>query len=198
MFELGLAASGAVLGGILFDQLRLGKRARDHERWLASWPGVLRSFSGQLRVGVELHTATRGLADGLNRRNWIEQHEQGLRWSEILGAQQDKETQVLSRLVDQHERHGSNLAAGVDRFAERLNQSQRAASLARVAMAPVLAQARLVLFVMPLMVGMVAVFEPDATAKLFTTHEGLSVLALCLILNLVMWAGFRRMAGQLK
>ena len=196
--ELGLASAGAILGGVLGECWRRHRRQVAHQVWLDGWPSALRSYSGQLRASSGLEVATQSLAQALGRSDWDARRQDGLRWSQVLLAEQDQESQVLGQLVAHHEEHGFDLAASVDRFADRLTQAQRAASLGRIAVAPVLAQARMVLFVMPVMVALVGVFEPGPTLKLFTTYRGLGVLGLCCALNLGIWIGFRKMAHTLR
>lgn len=193
LFVLGWLVAGA---GLAWKSKSAGLRAE--REWLERLPAGLTRLAGQLRTGLGTQAALTDFCAQSGLQSYSQGASRGLRWEQMLLGDHRPAVVSLGRLVATHRTLGNDLAGAVEALSDRWSTRLRADQSARVAMAPVLAQARLLAVVMPMLVAMVGLFEPAATALLFTSYQGLTVLAACLALNAVMWAVFRQMAGQLK
>lgn len=197
MLEVFWGASGALLAGLAVQFLEQQRSQQRQRQWNAALPAQLQRLASQLDSGSGLNRSMSEFCEAVRATELARIHRDGLRWSEALQAHAHPDLRLLGRLVSIYEASGSDLSGAVIAMANRLTQRERAASLARVAVAPVMGQARMLLIVMPALIGMIALFEPAATLMLFTTYMGLSVLAGCILLNAGMWMVFRGIARQI-
>ena len=197
MLEVFWGASGALLAGLAVQFLEQQRAQQRQRQWNAALPAQLQRLASQLDSGSGLNRSMSEFCEAVGATELAQIHRDGLRWSEALQTHEHPDLRLLGRLVSIYEASGSDLSGAVIAMANRLTQRERAASLARVAVAPVMGQARMLLIVMPALIGMIALFEPAATLMLFTTYMGLSVLAGCILLNAGMWMVFRGIARQI-
>lgn len=192
MFELliGLGGYCAVSAALVW---RVSARFRQQQRaQLAHLPDLLRRLSAQIVAGASLNQAVSSLVTSmggatppsLSPSQWLTALARDLPSADL---------DDLATLVDVLASEGGSPLAHIDALTQRIQVRTRARSMAVVAMAPVKGQARLVLFVMPIMVLMVFALEPRATATLFTTLAGVAVLAVCIALNALIWVAFQRL-----
>lgn len=190
------ALSGAWLAPIIWQVWRRHKARQNQVQWEARLPAHLNRLAAQMASGSPLDSAMPEFSKTVGYLSAQVHSATGARWSQLLAQHPHEDIRLLGRLVSLYETQGSDLSSAIQALAQRLNQRQRAISLARIAMAPVMGQARLLLIVMPALVGMVGLFEPQATLLLFTTYSGLAVILGCVVLNATMWAIFRNIARR--
>ncbi len=192
MFEFCFGVAGyCLMAAILVHRSAAADEGRRAAK-LAKLPELLQRLSAQLAAGSSLNQGLQSLVQALDGAT----HEslRGSQWVSQLALQlRSPDLENLATLIGVLEREGGDPFGHLEALGARLRVRARARSMAVVAMAPVKGQARLVLFVMPVLVLMVFALEPDATLALFTTGDGLSVLGLCVALNAAIWLTFQRM-----
>ena len=196
MFLVAVAILGAVLAGICAHRYQLHRHQLELNNWRERLAQHLMRLGSKLRSGTSLELSMREFSESTGRADWSSAAGLGLRWSQLGKRDKESELQTLGQLISVYEQRGGDLALWIDQLAQRCQQRSRAEAMARVSMAPVLSQARLIAVVMPIVILLVGVFEPEATLDLFRTQVGLLVLLGCLALNLVMWWFFLRLARQ--
>ena len=196
MFLIAVAILGAVLAGICARRYQVHRHQVELNNWRERLAQHLMRLGSKLRSGTSLELSMREFSESTDRADWSSAAGLGLRWSQLGKRDKASELQTLGQLISVYEQRGGDLALWIDQLAQRCQQRSRAEAMARVSMAPVLSQARLIAVVMPIVILLVGVFEPEATLDLFRTQVGLSVLLGCLALNLVMWWFFLRLARQ--
>lgn len=159
---------------------------------LSSLPARLRKASGALRAGQHPVSVQEALLAECGCTLTSELPE--VRFKKLAFDRGLAVFGQMSTLAQLRRREGIDLAAGWDGVADRIDLVLKARSLAQVATAPIRAQSRLVMFVLPVLVLMVFLFEPDATQQLFTTQAGLLVLGVCGLISVGMQWGFSRAA----
>lgn len=196
MFPVAVAILGAVLAGICARRYQGYRRQLELNGWRERLAQHLMRLGSKLRSGTSLELSMREFSVSTDRADWPGAASLGFRWSQLCKQDAQSELQTLGQLISVYEQRGGDLALWVDQLAQRCQQRSRAEAMARVSIAPVLSQARLIAVVMPIVILLVGVFEPAATLDLFRTQVGLLVLLGCLALNLVMWWFFQRLARQ--
>lgn len=152
MFEGLVVLGGYLLVSVALDRRVQRQQVAEDQVLRSRIPELLRRAASQIRSGQSTDSAVRHLVtslggacpDGLAISDWIRLLNERLGFPELLH---------LRLLVDHVLENGGDLANQLDEQAARLQNRLRARSLAVVAMAPVLGQARLVLFIIPALVG---------------------------------------------
>lgn len=196
MFPVTVAILGAVLAGICTQRYQMYRRQLALNGWRERLAQHLMRLGSKLRSGTSLELSMREFSESTDRAVWPGAASLGIRWSQLCKQDSQSELQTLGQLISVYEQRGGDLALWIDHLAQRCQQRSRAEAMARVSMAPVLSQAKLIAVVMPIVILLVGVFEPVATLDLFRTQSGLLVLLGCIALNLVMWWFFQRLARQ--
>lgn len=179
------------LGGILTSALKARSLTKKQNTVLAQLPALLRRSAGALTSGSHPVSVQRDILQCFQQAassDVSRDFKQLAKRSNLAVFSQ------LASLAELRRLEGIDLARAWEHLADRLELELKAQSLAQVATAPVRAQARLVLFVLPVLVLMVFMFEPEATQLLFTTQAGVLILLLCAGISLGMQWGFARVA----
>ena len=173
MFPVAVAILGAVLAGICARRYQRYRRQLELNGWRERLAHHLMRLGSKLRSGTSLELSMREFSVSTDRAGWSGAASLGFRWSQLCKQDAQPELQTLGQLISVYEQRGGDLALWVDQLAQRCQQRSRAEAMARVSIAPVLSQARLIAVVMPIVILLVGVFEPEATLDLFRTQVGL-------------------------
>ena len=193
MFEPLIVVAGVLLGGVFLDWRQRSWRNKQQGLLQARMPELLRRASAQLTSGQSSTQVIQRLLGDLSIS--VQPALQPVDWLAHARKQTGlKELSHLQSLVQHVAEHGGNLAQHLDEMAARLNEQAQARSLAVIAMAPVRSQAKMVLYIIPVLIGLVFFLEPEATSKLFTTYTGLAILGACGALNVGIWYSFSLMS----